>query len=356
MKRVVAWDTETALFRPGVMAPEIVCAQWQEKVVGWEVKDEPRVVTHTDFLSVLEDWLRDPDVILVGQNVQYDVAVTCAEWPHLLPIWFDKYDANLVTDTKWRQILLDTACGCYRWRTDSSGKRVRVGYSLADLALRHLGRNLWKEGGPRTDYGRLRGVPVSEWPAEHVKYALDDGINTLDVYLAQEDLRRALISEYGWDPLASEFREARAYLALHLASVWGLRTDGAKVDELERDTIRAIEMVQDRLVEAGLVRKDGSRDTKKAAAYMTSVCEAKGLPIPRTPKGGVCLDADACELADDDLLNDYAEYVTLNTLLAKDVKLLRAGTRFPVHTNFGFAESDRVTSSGPNVQNFARAA
>jgi hypothetical protein len=31
--RVVAWDTETALFRAGVQAPELVCLTWQRSTV-----------------------------------------------------------------------------------------------------------------------------------------------------------------------------------------------------------------------------------------------------------------------------------------------------------------------------------
>jgi hypothetical protein len=333
------------------MAPEIVCGQWRFS------EKEPQLALHTDLLPELESWLRDPEIRIVGHHVAYDVAVTCAEWPSLLPLWFEAYDADRVTDTMWREILIDTACGRYRFRTAPDGKVTKVNYGLADLAHRHLGRVLWgKKGGPRTTYGPLRGVPISQWSEDHVRYAKDDAVHTLDVYEAQEELNRLAIAEHGVDLLSSQFRETRAYLALHLASVWGLRTDAAKVSALETQTVRAVDVLEARLKEAGFVRPAGTRDMKRVAAYMAEVCAQKGLLVLRTPAGGISLDSEACDRVDDDLLNDYAEYVTLKALLNKDVKLLREGTVAPIHTRFGFAESDRVTSSSPNVQNFSRSA
>lgn len=42
---------------------------------------------------------------------------------------------------------------------------------------------------------------------------------------------------------------------------------------------------------------------------------------------------------------------SLKAVLNKDIPVLKAGTVFPVHSNFGMAASTRTTSSRPNVQN-----
>ena len=65
-----------------------------------------------------------------------------------------------------------------------------------------------------------------------------------------------------------DFRQARAAWALHLTSVWGLRTHGPGVDKLEQETVAALAAIEGGLKDAGLVRANGSRDTKAAKARM----------------------------------------------------------------------------------------
>jgi len=82
-------DFETALFRPGVMAPEAVCFVW--RVPG----EEPGIMHAEDprALSLIRSWLEGPE-LLVGHNVVYDLAVMCARWPELTQLVFKKYDKD----------------------------------------------------------------------------------------------------------------------------------------------------------------------------------------------------------------------------------------------------------------------
>ena len=61
-------------------------------------------------------------------------------------------------------------------------------------------------------------------------------------------------------------------------------------------------------------RPDPKPDTKAAAELMRSVCAAQGLPLRLTDKGGVQLDADACEATEHETLEDYANYTTLTAM------------------------------------------
>ncbi|MEG7784113.1 hypothetical protein, partial [Listeria monocytogenes] len=61
------------------------------------------------LLPYLERLLRDPAVALVGQNIAYDAAVLCAEFPTLLPLWFTAYEQGRILDTKLREQLIDIA-------------------------------------------------------------------------------------------------------------------------------------------------------------------------------------------------------------------------------------------------------
>ena len=374
---VVAFDTETCLFRPGVMAPELVCVTYQRSswapgtlgAPGHLCTDGPHILHVNDPRCLLEvhGWLEGDD-LLVGHHVVYDLAVACAQWPELVPLVFAKYDRDQITCTKIRQQLLDIAAGQFRGHfqdytkvkvfedgtsAEVKGARwVKHSYDLDSLVFRSAGRRLQKEATVAPDgtviepwrlrYGELLGTPVKDWPQEAVTYPLEDARATLDVFLAQE----AHV-----DYIPDQFRQARAAWALHLTSLWGLRTHAPGVDALEKATLASLADIEKGLVEAGLVRHDGSRDTKKAAARMREVCAREGLTLRLTDKGGVSLDADACEASGDDLLEDYAALTSLKAVVNKDIPVLRAGTEHPVHTSFGLAGSGRSTSSKPNVQN-----
>jgi DNA polymerase I-like protein with 3'-5' exonuclease and polymerase domains len=356
-------DFETALFRPGVMAPEAVCFVW--RVPG----EEPGIMHAEDprALSLIRSWLEGPE-LLVGHNVVYDLAVMCARWPELTQLVFKKYDKDEISCTKLRQQLLDIAAGEFRGylrkfeteacsedcdtpETCAHTKVIKHGerfmphkYDLADLVRRIGGKPLDKDTW-RMRYGEFLHVPLSEWPEGARTYPLEDARATLDVFLKQEEHVQYIPDQY---------RQARAAWALHLTSVWGLRTHKPGVDKLERETLGALAEIEEDLKAAGLVRANGKRNIKAARALMVQVCEKLKKPVRLTAKGQVCLDSDACEASEYSLLEDYAELSVLKAVLAKDIPMLRAGTEQPVHTSFGLAASGRVTSSKPNTQNLRR--
>lgn len=396
----LAVDTETCLLHPGKLAPDLVCLTWQEagKRAGIASRDQAE--------SLLRGWLIDRSVVFVGHNVAYDVAVICEAFPALRDLWFAAYDADRVTDTGIRQKLLDNAEGRLGGGVNAKGVWSKRGYSLEELAKRIAGMPIVKEGF-RLFYSFFRGVPLADWedaaralqdrgrrykagspdaaldemrgiiaddarfaaelegmivadPSRVSTYPVDDASATLAVYAKQE-----AHSSY----LSDQFRQTRAAFWLHLSSAWGLRTDEAGVEHLRAETQAAYDELFAGLVEGKLVRPNGTRDTKAAAARMLDVCRAEGLPIRRTASHTdacdpaadchVCLDSDACNATGDDApggLVDYAELSTLTKVLRNDVEALLKGIAYPVHTRYGFAATGRTTSSGPNIQNLRRKA
>jgi DNA polymerase I len=361
--KVVAFDTETERFRPGVMAPELVCISWARP--GFK----PDLVHQSDAgaKELVLNWLTHNDLV-VGHHVVYDLAVLAAKWPELLPAIFRKFDRNEITDTKVRQQLLDIAAGEFRGylrkfekevpQEDGTVKRVKgvrwvpYEYSLDALYFRAAGSHLDKDTW-RLRYGEFLNTPISQWPEGAREYPKKDAEATLEVFLKQEEH-----VEY----IPDQFHQTRNAWARHLSAIWGLRTDAKSVDALEKQTMASLAAIEDGLKAAGLVRENGSRDTKAAAARMLAVCgwkeEGKEIlptkeakPLRLTDGGGICLDSDACEASEDDLLKEYAELTSLKNVLNKDIPILKAGTIYPVHTSYGMAASGRSTSSGPNVQN-----
>lgn len=405
--RIVAWDTETALIRPGRIAPLMTCLTYQTAEEG-KALHEP-LITHACFQRVGEmpvqemliAWLTDPSVLLVGQHVPFDLAVICAQWPELLPLVVNALDDDRITDTKIRQQLLDIASGCFRGRLGEDRKWIKYDYSLDALTRRLAGRFLKKDGF-RLFYAFFREVPLDAWvehakklqarakrvlsgehdaefelfaqgtskkdreelvnadPTECIKYPLEDARATLDVFLVQEE----------WaDPyLADQFRQTRTAFWNYLTSAWGLRTNPVGVARLQVETEKACNEVQARLIAAGLVRADGSRDTKAAKQRMLDTCgwhwdeglgryepnEERLAPLRLTDTGEPSLDSDACKAVDDSILRDYAELTSLKAVGNKDIPALARATVYPIHTSFGMAETGRRTSSNPNVQNWRR--
>lgn len=337
---VLAFDCETDCFRPGLQAPPIVCVQWQTP------GSVPELATERERL--IQGWgpFQNPDgyglaawarlalasgAILVGHHVAYDLGCFAALDPSLLPLIFQAYAENRVTDTAIRQKLADIGRGLYR---------LKGGYDLETVARRHGGAKRIDDPW-RTRYAELRPVPLAQWPQEAVSYALGDPAATLLAFEAQA-------RKYDPALLCDEFAQARKFWALHLCHVWGVRTSKAGVDQLERATVAERDRLGQILLEQGLVRRDGSRDTKAAAARMVA---SVGPGHRRTKGGGVCLDSDACEESGDPLLESYAEYSSMAKVIANDVKMLRGGVEYPIHTRWDMAATTRVTSSKPNIQN-----
>ncbi len=394
--QVIAFDTETELIRSARLAPSLVCVTWAEH------NQAPGIVHHTLALELLESWLFCGHKLFVGHNVAYDFAVICERFPSLVPHVFRAYAEDRVTDTKIREQLLDIARGRFRGELGDSGRWFKRGYALADLARRNAGLDLQKDGW-RYSYGAFIDTPLERWPEQArllqraaadelvkaelsperrkhltaliesdpgqcVKYPLEDATATLAVYEAQE--------KHAYE-LQDQYRQARAAWWLHLSSTWGLRTSPEGVAVLRGQTQEAYESVRSELESLGLVRPNGSRDTKAVKARMVLVCEQEGLPLRRTAShayadectgpggevlpGGddrcidhVCLDAEACAVTDDDVLKAYAELSTLKKVLTNDVEMLSGGTKYPVHTRYDIAETGRTTSSKPNIQNLRR--
>jgi DNA polymerase I-like protein with 3'-5' exonuclease and polymerase domains len=339
------FDTETDLFSPGYMAPEVVCMQY-----AWGEGDAKIVHAGENPAGVYErvrDVLKDPTVRIVGQNVAYDFAALAAHDPELLPLIFDAYAANRVTDTEIRQKLADISRGRFRTRL----------YNLESLCEIHDYPDRVNKTDPwRTRYGELRHVALKYWPKDAIAYAVRDADATRWVDMSQTH-------RYPRELLVDEFNQARKFWCLRLMSNWGIRTDQRGVDDLARGAQQEIDDCLDLLEEYGLVRDDGTRNVKLARARVIEAYARQGKDYPRPkpkkdPETGrfivsenASTDNDACMQADDFVLEEYANYSQMSKVLSSDVKMLTKGLEYPIHTHFDIVESGRTSSASPNIQN-----
>ena len=370
--RLVSFDTETALIRPGVTAPEMACLTWQtwsdrNPIVG------PSSIVHADEAEpILRGWLEDPERMIVGANTAFDMGVVCANYPALTDLVWDAYDANRVTDVQVREQLLDIAAGKFQGYHTSTGGWVKPRYALSEVAKKYgmqldkpqsiksplTGRMIDDPLHARLRFQELRPFPVAEWDERArglqftgpppTTYAKEDAEATLVCWLAQEKHR---------DPyLRLQYEYTARSWCMFLMSAWGVRTDPARVAALGVKAEAARAELQQMLMDEGLVREDGSRDTKKARALMIQVCGELKMNVPLTEGGAPSLAEDACESTEDPLLLAYAQFGRWGTVVNGSVTALAKGTIYPLHTRMGIAATGRGTSSNPNMQNFSRAA
>lgn len=365
---IVAFDFETHLIKKGHMiAPKPVCLSWArggdtstpegfeayaretlEIVEGGKGCWLPAkgLVTREGSREILLRLLRDPEVILLGHNVAFDVVVSIAEWPELARLWLDAYDAGRVACTMTRQALVDVAVGQLKFRP---GGR-RADRSLAGLVELYFNEELPKEDTWRERYSQLDGVPLSEWPKDAIDYPVRDAVEALRVYHAQERF-----AEGGPTPLVpreEHHRQARSALWLAAMASWGVRTDGARVDALREALQAQVDEVFEALKPTGIIRENGTRDMKVLADRVAAAYLAQGKLYPRTPKGAVSTSAEALAESGDPDLMLLGKALSNMSVLSKDVPAYEKGRTYPICAFWNsLLESGRTSCSGPNLQN-----
>lgn len=377
MNPVIAFDTETWLIEPGLLAPPLVCLQW----LG-QTEKAPSIVHRDNAYAVVAVMLHGQDT-LVGHNVAYDMGVIAAQWPDLIPAIFAKYDRGQVTDTLIRDQLLQIAQGEFRgWFNPNTQESGAITYHLADLVRRHLGQNLKKEGF-RLFYRAFDQVPnIGQWdaaakafqdecragrwpdwtrglddedragllaadPSEARTYALEDARTTLAVYEAQEAKKFGRWGEHKSSVYADQYRQTYAAFCLHLASAWGVHTDPDAVAKLAAGLQVDFDELQADLMAAGIVRAKGTVDTAAARSAMLEACNREDIQPALTPKGAVSLSADACDRVPDEdaLIRRYSKYVALRKTLSNDVKMLLSARDTPLQPRYDMADTGRTRAS-----------
>lgn len=326
----LAIDTETELISDTTPLPRLVC-------LSYAADGMCDLVKHEDARPVLEAISQADEVVL--HNAAYDMGVLSKHDPKLVPLIFDLYERGAIRDTYIREALA---------RIERGTLDVEGPMTLEALTLRNLGVQLDKSAdGWRLRYGELRDVPLEDWPADARDYATADAASTLGVYRAQKSK-------------PDEVLQTRADFALRLMSAHGVCVDPAAVDAFELDLReRAIEHLEALRAE-GLVRKDGTRDTKKTRSMIEEILKEKTPrtdPSSRFPEGQVQYNEDALRSTEHPALVALADYSDLGKLINTYVPVLRDGIEHPIHCSYRvLVATGRTSCARPNLQQLPRAA
>lgn len=364
----VPFDFETYLIRSGRTAPKLVCMSELVRPAAAPSYNPPEL-RHANFgrealFQRLFALLSDPTVLLSGANIGFDLAVAAAEFPVLLAMIFEKLEQNLVVCVEIAQRLVDIATNQLDGRYGADGTYIKHRYNLAALAQRYFGLSMDKDTW-RLQYGKLWNVPLEQWEPGAVDYSIGDSVVGGAVLQAIIDplsfgasvQHDSALRVFANAPervgaeltLPDVFRQTRAQFWIALMVARGFMVRLKNVEKLKQLLERELEFVRGRLREAGLVDKNGKRDTKAAKARLEMVMKAQGLIPKMTPSGEIALDSDVCEDSGDALLMEYASYTSIKGILSKDVLALEqaAVAGMPIQSRFETViHSGRMSSQG----------
>jgi len=369
-----AFDTETHLIQPGLLAPPLVCGSIASDMSA-------RLLSADDTCEIFVNLLRRNDIV-VGANIAYDMGVMAVAGASLKNI-FAKYDRDEVYDVQIAEAL-NAIAGGHLGRDPATGKDVRR-YSLETCVRLVLGRDDAKANDQwRTRYALLERTPIDEWPAEARQYPIDDARNTLDVCLAQMKTHRNLHDLP---------HQVRAAFALHLSNIHGLRTDPVAVTTLEAkvSVARAKDAAHWQHV-VGFIDSAGKKDTvfiksRMARAYGASgpcptcgamrkvksektgkpiICKgdkgcdgtgldlSKAIYLPRTPAGGIAAGRDDLSESGDEDLIGFAQYSEDDKLLSVYLPFLKKGMETPINPRANVLVASGRTSYDDVIQQIPR--
>ena len=294
---------------------------------------EADILAIQETLNVFQECLRDPNKIIAGANIAYDLLVMARELGKqgvdVMPSIFEAFEQDRIYDLQIAEALHAIAGGYLNDdpRTGKplvnpeTGKRGR--YSLAMCVDLVLGRTDAKANDEwRLRYAELADVPMSDWPEAARVYPVDDARNTLECSLAQCGHLPKTTPHHNWgtdrcnDCGVDRFGEmciakrphrnlhdlsaqVKAAFALHLGAAWGFRIDQAKVDVVERYALAKRASGIAPFQEAGVIRPEGTVHEAVlkqlvARAYGSvdpcSLCKGTGKVLSYKPKMLRCPD------------------------------------------------------------------
>lgn len=388
---LLASDSETFLFQPGLAVPRPVC--WSFK---YRHEDNAFLLSADEGCDLLETHL-DLGTRLIYHHAPFDLTVAAEYRPELLPKIFAAYQAGNISDTKTRQQLIDIRIGrrknpvTKKKEVLRNGEWVPVDLTLAGSPDRpgttgliglYFGKDRSSDKGPdawRTRYGELAHLHPRDYPEKARTYAEDDAFDTDAVHLAQylkaKEVGRLLTSDDPESLLVNEIEQCRASFVLKLVSAWGVRTDKATIDELEKRCLAKREQIRQKLLEFGIFRYKGpkkdpkrtiSKHTEAIQQRVKAAFEEQGLPVPRTNPtagmiakgqvtGNIKTDKDTMVLSGDSYLLELADAGPAATVVQTFVPALRNGQDVPSNTYYDeMLDNGRISSARPNWNQLPR--
>ena len=348
VSKFIAIDCETFPIRNGLLVPRLVCGSISDGITK-------RLLKREDWLKSLWE-LINSDVNICGHHICFDLAIAVNQDPRLLVPVFKLYEQGRVYDTMVNGKLIDIAEGnhdfCDYKAPDGTIRRLKTKHSLQQYVLRWFHNDLAKGKDTwRLRYGELDGLDVEDYPSEAVRYAEDDALWTHKVNAKQ--------LEYAGAEIPTRILQTKSSWALHLMSVWGVKTNKAKTQALRDHLITERDKALYKLKEVGLVRSDGTKDLNLIRKRVIEAYESKKCTPPLTEKDNISTNREALEASGDSDLVLIAKHTSLDKECGTFLPLLLQATDVPFNPAWNVLVTSGRTSCGSadavgNLQNIPR--
>lgn len=380
---LVALDFETRPIGPNaegdvICAPKAICAS-----MAWtktfhdpdpQCEVETQLFAGPELHDAIEAILQDDDIEIVIHNASFDLCVICESFPDLIPLVIAKIDASKVYCTRIREKILNIAT---HGRVDTlllpDGSKDRILYDLNALGKKYLGTDRSAEKDSldswRTNYDRLEGLTAAEYPPEARDYAIQDAIDALLIYEAQEEAARDLIVP----GFPTESLNVAADFALKRMSCRGIAIDQERRAEVAAKV--AEDLTPEKLAplyQAGILNpeepprphktnpgrmtkgKPASVNTKALRALVEAVAAKVGYELKTTDSGLTSTDVEVLEelRTHDEILEAYAQRQHAQKLVTTYLPALEGAKR--VHAGYDCVkETFRTSSSADKLYKFS---
>jgi DNA polymerase-1 len=266
-----------------------------------------------------------------------------------LAIW-RKLEENLEREYNGQGLIIrDTSITEKLLTLSTTGNLEGIKTNLDVLAQKYLGIDLGHlKHGPdiwRLRYAELDGIPSAQWPPEATDYAIGDATYAYQIHLEQ----MKIITPEGPGSANSESLQIYADTALRLSSSHGILIDRPRVTQLAEFLHEQVTPAKLKpLIDAKILRPNGSCDMKALRAEVETVCFNLGRSVPTTEGGAIATATEDLEdlAPHSPLLACYLNRQEYQKLLTAFLPNLQASTVF---TNYDILkETGRVSSYGGN--------
>lgn len=329
MGKEICIDTETN------MAP---FTTRDHKLVTFQAYDGKRA------LFVLPEdikWFLDmhKNAVIIMQNAPFDVQVLAhiTGWDY----WYEKFDKNLIRDTKLLYVLLALA---------TYGEAPQKN-SLQTICKNILGRDIEK-GVERVTFGQYLDKPFEEISDKHKQYAMDDVIHTWDAYVT---LMQRIDSHDTMDTLLSHDIQVKGALVLDQIYKNGIKVDHVEKDKVLKTIYDESSIIAKRLAMWGYVKgKKGNKkvlfDVIKHLGFLKKLPKTKKSKEPDTSK-------DALEpYMDFQFISDYLRFNELEKAAGfiANIKDQRIHPRYTTILTTGRTSCSGAKHGACNIQQLPR--
>lgn len=263
----IAIDYETYLISEEMPIPKPVCLSWADE------SGSGLAIGHEEMRKLLAEVLEGKRTML-AHNASFELNVIDIHFPELRGLLYSKLNRKEIVCTKIYEQMLDNVRKSPYMRFDLATLVKK--YFEVDISADKKDPDAW-----RLRYNELDGVDRKDWPAEAVRYAIDDSIWTLKLHAEQSKISMDIDLSVQADFWLNKMGKA------------GMLVDHSRVLQLEEELNAKIAPARQALVDAGLAEVDKKGKFKRKMKVLQAFLEEHVDCVEKTVKGVVSTTSEA---------------------------------------------------------------